>query len=570
MGRLSFILLLFSALPPLLWGSYRENPYAVVQNGAESQALGGAYASGWLGPDGLFQNPASLVAYRQNYFTYEFDTEIRFRGIRTDYRMRFDLLSSLGLLLKTPDGGHLGLSFFNLFRGSGNREQVGVWPFVVRKLGFSHAWALRDNLVVGANVGPVLATENGRWALFGHGQFGLYWKPVDTLTLGTYVSTPAWFEYRIFSGSDVAESTPFMAVLGVGWEVSPMVRLMAEVRYEGWDSVVYRESGLEQSLAQGDGAFDIGQNLFMSFGIFLQSDGGKREALVRDRAAKDRIARLRTEIEELSRDPAVDSAREKQVEARLAQNRLGDRLYELDNRILTREEEKVLREEARAYGKKYAEYRAALTAVSNVRLLVGARDEMERRMKKADALKAELDGMDARQRQARVKVRTPAEEAERLEVVSALSANSNAMATARQAEIQARESRTKRLQVAEAKARTGEYLNPEEDLLLSREQAAGAKRQEMARLEAEVNRPQLKSPPRGEYYLGFNPEVAYQTDGTFLKMGSITGGFSFRPDGVDSLRFHVSFTDKSLFRLIGLFPDNDLFETVKVGAEWRF
>jgi hypothetical protein len=75
--------------------------------------------------------------------------------------------------------------------------------------------------------------------------------------------------------------------------------------------------------------------------------------------------------------------------------------------------------------------------------------------------------------------------------------------------------------------------------------------------------------PKGEFFLSFSPEVDYQSDGTYVSMGNLSAGFSFRPFNLSGIYFNISLTDKSLFRLIGLFPDNDLNEVIKVSAEFQ-
>jgi len=538
-------------------------------NGARTTALGGAFATGLVSADALYNNPATLPVFKGGLLAYEFDTEVRFRGIRTDYRLRFDYISCFGGLIPTASG-NWGVAFYSLFRGSGVSKNDFTYPFIVRKLGVSHGFALRDNLLIGFNVGPAIATEGVRWAIFPSLQAGVLWKPIENLSLGAYALTPNWFDYRAFSGSDIQESTPLTAHLGVGWEPIDHFRILSEFSYQGWNEVRYLKAGVSLNPVAGTLGIDPGQNLFFSLGFLLQSDGGRRRREVQERGLRDQLARLRDEIDTLLRDPAAEAVRSEMLALKKADDATRDRAWELETRPLGPAEKNLAREERRLLSQKQAELRQALIAATNVRILVGAQTEIARRRLRAQELSNEMVSLEGRIRDRTRRVRTPAEEDEYRELQAAISNFRPQMAELRKKELAANEERERRLEAARERAKAGEYLAPAEDLLLAREQAAQVKRAEAARLQAILSRPRPASPPKGEYYLSFNHEVVYQPDGTYLKMGNLTGGFSFRPAGIERLYFNLCLTDKSLLGLLGLFPDNDLVESIKLSAEYQF
>lgn len=554
-------------LAPL--GAYRENPYTLMVNGARTTALGGAFATGLVSADSLYNNPAALPVFNRPMLAYEFDTEVRFRGLRFDYRFRFDYISCFGGMVQGA-GGNWGIAFYSLFRGSGVSKDIFTYPFVVRKIGISHGFALRDNLLLGFNVGPAIATEGVRWALFPSLQAGLLWKPLENLSLGAYLLTPNWFDYKAFSGADIQESTPFTAHLGAGWEPVDNFKILGEVSFQGWDAVRYIKAGVSDGPAPGASGFDPGQDLFFSLGILFQSDGGRRRQQVQERGQREKLSRLREEIEELVRDPIADAVRREMAALKRSDDAGRDRAWELENRTLSNAEKLLVRDERRLLSQKQGELRQALVAATNVRILVGTAAEIAKRRARADEISNDIVALQERILQRNRRVRTPEEEAEYAQVQEGLSNFRPQMMELRRKELAAIEAREKRLAEAREKAKSGEYLAPSEDLLLAREQAAQVKRAEASRIQAVLSRPRPASAPKGEYYLSFSHEVVYQPDGTYLKMGSLTGGFSFRPAGIERLYFNVAVTDKSLFGLIGLFPDNDLVESIKLSAEFQF
>jgi hypothetical protein len=567
--RPAFLLSLFLVLLLAPLCAYRENPFTLMVNGARTTALGGAFATGIVSADSLYNNPAALPVFTRPMIAYQFDTEIRFRGLRFDYRLRFDYISCFGAMIQGA-GGNWGIAWYSLFRGSGISKDIFTYPFIVRKIGVSHGFALRENLLLGFNVGPAIATEGVRWALFPSLQAGVLWKPIENLSLGAYLLTPNWFDYRVFSGADIQESTPLTAHIGVGWEPIDNFRILGEISYQGWDAVRYVKAGVSDGPATGTGGFDPGQDLFFSLGILFQSDGGRRRKLVQERGLREKISRLREEIEELVRDPAADAVRSEMNALKRSDDAGRDRAWELENRTLSNAEKLIVRDERRLLSQKQGELRQALVAATNVRILVGAAAETAKRRARADEISNEIVSLEQRILQRNRRVRTPEEEAEYAKIQEGLSNFRPQMMELRKKEIAATEEREKRLADAREKAQSGEYLAPSEDLLLAREQAAQVKRGEASRLQALLSKPRPASAPKGEYYLSFNHEVVYQPDGTYLKMGSLSGGFSFRPAGIERLYFNVSVTDKSLLGLLGVFPDNDLVETIKLSAEFQF
>lgn len=135
-------------------------------------------------------------------------------------------------------------------------------------------------------------------------------------------------------------------------------------------------------------------------------------------------------------------------------------------------------------------------------------------------------------------------------------------------ETRARQEDDKEGLAVEAKAARGTALSEDEEAIRQRRLLLAEKNAELQRIRSRAAWTGFAA-PKGEYYLSFSPEVIYKNDGSYFISGNLNAGFSFRPFNIDNLTFYLSFTDKSLFRLIGLFPDNDLVESVKISAELR-
>ena len=77
-------------------------------------------------------------------------------------------------------------------------------------------------------------------------------------------------------------------------------------------------------------------------------------------------------------------------------------------------------------------------------------------------------------------------------------------------------------------------------------------------------------PIRGQYYISYHPEVVYEEEGTFLKMGNISLGVSFSPLRNEHLYFSFSLTDKTLLRITRIHKDNDPAERVRFSMRYTF
>ncbi len=570
------LFLLILSCPLILYG-FRDSSYSLVISGARSTAVGGNFAIGALSIDGLYGNPALLALYTNSYFQYEFDAEQKFKGIRTDYRFKFDALSCFGLLITDPwrkgkpeylQSPLLGVGFYALFRGSLAKSTTGVFDFSARKLGFSKSISLGQQLLLGVNVGPVFASEDNAFAISPSLQTGLVYMPSRYLSLGAYFMGPHYFNYSPLSSINVQESTPWLLSLGLNLEVLPGFRVMTEVNYQGWDSVTLVKEGKATKFQTGSGSLDLFQDVFFNLGFYLQSSG---RAVVDTsvREANIRIQKLRQEIENLESDAALQALQE---EKRSLVDRRTE-LINLSNGILyprpTPEEERQNRIESERLTELRNELRESTNSEARSTLIFNSVEEKTKLQAKSFQLSNLIKKLEETYLARQKKILKEEDLRNLSEIGQALGTVFESLKTTAQKENEILDQKNSLLEAAKVKKKNQETLSVEEEKAIFTETLISQKKTEIGQLAKKAEAKPNLILPKGEFFLSFTPEVEYQADGSFVSMGNLSAGFSFRPFNLSGIYFNFSVTDKSLFRLIGLFPENDLNEVVKVSAEFQ-
>lgn len=562
---LSFLFIFFFCFNAL--HGYRENGYTFIPSGAQSTALGGNLTAGIPSLDGLYGNPALLLGYTNSIFSYEFDAEVRFKGIRTDYRLTFDSLPALGFLHKD----YFGISFFSLLRGGVSQELGGAFNFSARKLGFTKAFALSPSFSLGFNVGPVIAFDrNGSTtavSIFPSLQIGALWKPIPQLSLGAYVLSPNYFDYSGISGVNVQEWTPLYLGLGGNVEIARGFKLITELSYQGWDWISYTRNGVSETVSNGSGPFDLFQNFFFTLGAHYQSDGGSRARESFRAESSSVYNQLQDEIRILSSTPrmeALELDRKKLTE----ENRdLQKKIRDIRFKILGPEDEEKLAADQDRLARKETEYQFTTGLMARSKKPMSESERSDLRLK-ADKLESEIAELKTAIRERRENKIGPEEEKMIASYLLRQKEILRELDGLRSRQTRIKQEDEKDALAVESKLARGLVLSEEEEGIHQRRLRLAEKNEELQRIRARAAWVGF-APPRGEYYLSFSPEVIYKNDGSYLISGNLNAGFSFRPFNIDNLTFYLSFTDKSLFRLIGLFPDNDLVESVKISAELR-
>ena len=546
---------------------YRENGYTFTPSGAQSAAIGGNLTAGIPSLDGLYGNPALLLGYTNSIFAYEFDAEVRFKGIRTDYRLTFDSLPALGFLHKD----YFGISFFSLLRGGVSQELGGAFNFSARKLGFAKAFALSPNFSLGFNIGPVIAFDrNGSTtavSLFASLQAGALWKPIPQLSLGAYLLSPNYFDYSGISGVNVQEWTPLYLGLGGNVEIVRGFKLITELSYQGWDWISYKRNGVAEAISNGSGPFDLFQNFFFTLGAHYQSDGGARARESFRAESSSAYNQLLDEIRILGNTPRMEALNQDRKNLGDENREIQKKIRGIRYKILSPEDEEKLAADEDRLARKETEYNFTKGLMARSKKPMSENERNELRLK-ADKLEAGVAELKVSIRERRENKIGPDEEKQIASFTQRQKEIVRELDALRSREGRVRQEDEKESQAVLAKAARGLVLTEEEEAVRQRRLHLADKNEELQRIRSRAAWVSF-APPKGEYYLSFSPEVIYKNDGTYLVSGNLNAGFSFRPFNIDNLTFYLSFTDKSLFRLIGLFPDNDLVESVKISAELR-
>ncbi|MBL8994430.1 MAG: hypothetical protein JNM63_13890, partial [Spirochaetia bacterium] len=430
---------------------------------------------------------------------------------------------------------------------------------------------LSPQFSLGFNAGPVIAFDrNGSTtavSLFPSLQAGALWKPIPQLSLGAYVLSPNYFDYTAISGVNVQEWTPLYLGLGGNVEIVRGFKLITELSYQGWDWISYKRNGVVESISNGSGPFDLFQNFFFTLGAHYQSDGGARARESFRAESSAAYNQLQDEIRILSTTPRMEALG-------LERKKLGDENREIQKKIrevrfktLSPEDEEKLAADEDRLARKETEYHFTTGLMARSKKPMSESERNELRFK-ADKLEAEVAELKASIRERRENKVGPDEEKQ----IAAFTQRQKEIIRELEA-LRSREGRVKQEDekeglAVEAKAARGLVLSEDEEAVRQRRLRLAEKSEELRLIRARAAWVGF-APPKGEYYLSFSPEVIYKNDGSYLVSGNINAGFSFRPFNIDNLTFYLSFTDKSLFRLIGLFPDNDLVESVKISAELR-
>ena len=570
---------------------YGYRPYGYVINGAKTEAAGRVVSVGLLSSEALFNNPAFLPGL-SNELIYEFDSELGFRGFTTDYRFSFDF-SSLGYAFggrdKKGKEKHYGISYSTLFRSSSleNTQQFSTPDLTIRTFGFSQGLKLGNQVSFGYRVGLAVAIDsirgfgNSSFTMFPTAQLGVVYSPNRHVLIGGFVSSPLYLDWKAFSDYDLVESTPFSLSSGVRVRLSPNLALLTELNYQGWDGVSYQLRGVGQHIDKGDSLFDYGQNVFVNVGVYLHGESKQHRADWQEKinpqtaGIKKEIRAINEQLIELDKKDPLTQLKQESFEQLKQKRELQDFIASIERSTLSAEQSAELSFIKKEIAQKKKQVREKHKEKTNVVVLFGAKQIREGLEQDLQALNLEIENLQDKANELQYGSLLPEHRSALSNSHIALKAlsQSNRNLNVKIAELKKNQkSYVSEIVKIAKKGDKGKALSPEEKLIynhqLERDRLLALRKEKVKSLKKIQTGNRL--PVRGEFYLGYAPEVRYQNDGRFRKLGNMTFGFSFRPTNIRNLYVTLSLTDKTLLKLMQAHPQNDPLELVKVTSSYHF
>ena len=577
----------FLALP-LSVSAYR--PYTTVVNGAKTQATGTILSVSLLSAESVFNNPAFLSSLSNRILIFDFETELGFRGFSTDYRWSFNLPSIGGIWTKRPSSGKprqsFGFGFFSLFRSTTleNVNRFTIPELNVKKIGFAHSVAAGRRGSFGYNVGLALAFDttsgfsSGRFSMFPSFQLGY----VHTLSkhglFGVYFHAPLYLDWRAFSGYEVVETTPFLLGFGFQIKATPVFSILTELTYQGWDFIEYRLKGQDQFIDRGEHGFDFAQNVFVNVAFYIHGKSRKirsleqLEAKEKSEEIKEAIRDINRQLAEISRNDILDNMIDKSYQQRLRIQKLKESIKVSREGVLSPEDQAAIDQMQRDIGEKKKTIAKKKKEKEEVNFLFGAKKAKKRIQATIDKLETEVNTLT---------------ETIRKKQLSHLSDSQQRELEAWEKERQEirRSNRELNGKIASVRKDIRGYWQEiirkgDKGLPLTREEENVYRdQQKVDRLKAERKvytkklRKLRRGRPlyiRGEFYIAYHPEVIYRRNGSFLRTGNLSVGFSFVSRQIPNFYFTLSFTDKTILKLTQIHPDNDPVELFRVTTTYYF
>lgn len=577
--------------------AYGYRPYSYVVNGAKTEAAGRVVSASLLSSEVVFNNPAFLTGI-SNVLVYEFASELGFRGFTADYRFSFDF-GSLAYIFSRQDrrqnkeiqNQSFAVSYSTLFRSTAlaNLNQFSVPELAIRKLGFSHGFKLGSQLHFGYNIGLAVAIDssvslvNSFFTLFPALQLGIIFSPHKNILIGAVASSPLYLDWRLWSDYDLVEWTPFIFSVGSRIRMNPNITLLSEISYQSWDMVSYSLKGREQYFDKGNSSFDYNQNVFFNIGLYIH---GESRQLMESRRKKDgkeeEIEGIKKEIRDIDKriralenKSPVDNLKKESLEQLKQIRELKDSIAAIENlgELPPDESRELLSIKKQIQGKrKHLEKK--VKEKTNISVIFGYKQIEKKLTKEIKELQSEIDILEKaylsvkhNRLSHRQKADLNSNQTELNDLIQSLQDLNVKIAISKK-----RKKQNSYISDIMKKGNKGQPLSDQEKLLyrfeLGKDALLTLRKSKIKQLRkmASANRSFIK----GEFYLGYASEVIYQTSGQFYPSGNITLGFSFRPVNAKNLYFTVSLTDKTILRWIGLHPQNEPTELVKITTSHYF
>ena len=553
--------------------AYRQNNYSLAWSGAKSAALGRSIAVGSESFNFVYHNPALLLPLEKSFLLYEIKTDLKYLGFRTDYSIQYDGIAAFALVHPFTDSAfrYIGVSYHTVF-DSLDRNNYSYY-FELKKLGVSTSYSFNQNQALGINVGVVLGIERNNIkrlsaVIAPSLQISYKQRLTSSVVLGGYFLSPHYLDWSV-SGNPVQEWTPFILGVGSRFDLPFNFKLYTEINYQGWDLISYTENDKQKFISRGDGSFDLFQDVFLALGVHYKSD---LKAVSREERARlnQAISRLTAQNKTLLLDEIIlDTQKEMQfILAKIV--KLVDEIKALKYKNNSNEQ---IKKQLRAIQTKKRDILLSLKEIkkseaesqkyifSDNAALLQKRQEYESRLKKLEVEENAL--IEKRNNQLKT-VDVQRQE----QMVASLKAQYKNL----QSDLIKRKKIDQALYVkALTKQRANMSLSLDEEKILALKRKKDVNDRKIKELQRQKRGSISFLPVKGDYYLGFYSDVYYSAlDPSYNSMGNLTAGFSFKPFNIDFLTFHISIIDKSLLKLIGLYPNNSLQEYIQVSVELTF
>ena len=267
-----YYLLIFFLLNIQFSFAYRQNNYTYIINGGKTTALGGNIAPTFESRDFVFQSPALLDSLEKNFFFYEFATDLRYQGFRSDYRFNFDSLSSLAAVFSYNQFSipYFAVVYQTLFQSIEDNPS-STDSLEMKQIGLSSSYTLSKSSAIGFNVGSLLAFEGNEFTIAPSFQISYKIKVSPVFFVGFSFLSPHYLNWGLFSSRKRTEWTPSITRLGSLWKLNSTLSLYSEIKHQGWDFISYQNNNQQVTIDKGNSFFDLHQDLFYSFGIHYKS-----------------------------------------------------------------------------------------------------------------------------------------------------------------------------------------------------------------------------------------------------------------------------------------------------------
>ena len=574
---------------------YGYRPYSYFINGAKTEATGRVTSVNLLSSEVIFNNPAFLTE-SLNSIVYEFNADIGFKGFTTDYRLSFDL-GNLGYLFSKKKNGkvdHYAISYSTLFKSDvlENISEITTPNLSIRQFGFSHGFKMGPYFSLGYTIGIGIAIDsslgflNSFFTLSPTAKLGIIVSLNENILIGALISLPMYLNWNFLSNYDLVEWTPFYVSTGMKIRLSPNVTLLSEINYQSWDTSSYKLQGTHRYIDRGNSAFDYGQNLFLNLGLYIHGKTKQNQSHLQEsnqlaKKIKDEIKNINEQLSQLNKEIKnnrfLDNLNS-QVEKEFLE------LLEREKRLKKNIRSLILKEELSPQSirelssikkqivKKNKEIKAILQEKENDLILFGGKKRKRELEEKIDQLNLELTDLNEKAQFIQYGFLS---EKEKIVI-------SNGYIELKEIS-QRKRSLTSEISILKKnekevmneiikKENRGDLLSGGEYLIyknqLKKEKLLILRKKKYKELKKIINK--NKSPIRGNFYLGYSPEVVYDVNGKFRRIGNLTLGFTFRANNVKNLYFTISLTDRTILRLLQVHPDNDPTEIVKITSSYHF
>ncbi len=558
-----YYLLIFFLLSIQFSFAYRENNYTYVINGAKTTALGGNIAATFESRDFIFQSPALLGSLEKNFFFYEFATDLRYQGFRSDYRFNFDSLSSLAAVFSFNQSAipYLAVVYQTLFQSIEDNPN-NTDSLEMKQFGLSSSYSFSKSSAIGFNVGSLLAFESNEFTIAPSFQISYKIKVSPVFFVGFSFLSPHYLNWGLFSGSKITEWTPSITRIGSLWKLNPTLSLYSEIKHQGWDFISYQNNNQQEIIDRGNSFFDLHQDIFYSFGIHYKNRPfslSKKEKKI----IYEEIKTLTKTINDLQEVPSYEKEKKKLLK-RVHQTSKEN--YNLKYKTLSPVQKQELKQI----------YLEKKEKINKLKLLEKRKEKQYLFVKQTNQtsekkqLLADIKSLGQREKKLKYHKMTPAHQTQyqnNLLLIKQLKSNYRLLIKTKK---ESKQSKKNTLTLIEKKIKAKQELSQEEEIFFKKESTINLNKKTIKRLRAKLNKKTLL-PFKGDYYLGFYPEAIYSSlSREVLKMGNITMGFSFKPFNIDRLTAHLSVVDKLILGLTGIFPDNNLQDYFQITVEIKF